>query len=83
VFLFSRAKKSNDKNEKLIYKLIGGTIFISFLIPTIMVIFIPAVRIYYPSLIERFLTLYLFTGIISLYLEQKIIAQTKIKNPEY
>ena len=58
-FLFYRAKKSNDKNEKLIFKLIGGTIFISFLIPTIMVIFIPSIRVYFPSLIERFSTLFL------------------------
>ena len=83
VILFKAAKKSNDKNEKYIFKLIGGTIFISFLAPTLLAFFLPATRLYYTSIVIRFLTLYLFTGIISLYLEQKIIAQTKIKNPEY
>lgn len=83
VILFRGAKASTLIYEKYIFKLIGGTVLVSFVVPTILVIFFPGIRLFYPSIIERFLTAYLFTGIISLYLEQKIIAQTKIKNPEY
>jgi len=83
LILLNGAKITNNIYEKKIYYLIGASIAFSFLLPLAIIIIWADLRLYFPSIIGRCLTSYLFTGIISLYLEQKIIEQTKIKNPEY
>lgn len=81
-FLFYGARKISDEKKK-IYIYIGSSIFFSFAIPTLIVVIKPTLGMYYPSIINHFLASYLFTGIISLYLEKKIIDQNKQKNPGY
>lgn len=78
--LFYGARKNVDKKRK-IYILIGSSLFFSFVLPTLIVAMKPSLGMYYPSIINHFLASYLVTGIASLYIENKIIEQEKIKNP--